>query len=307
MDGKTLLYDLRHLLKEDSDSGFLDSFTSYRWLNDAAGDFQLKTGALKATQSITTVADQASYYVNGDYLGLHLQNSSFEYILKLVDDSDVVYWVKWKPYEEVIIENQTASVTIPTHFTIYDYGAAETQVTGTATSDGDATAGKCTLTDTSGVFTTTEYVSPHDTVHNTTDGSMGVLISVTSATALVCALFGGTGNNWDTDDTYVIQPQNRYKIQFSPPPSTADYTATLYYLQRPAPVYSDYDAFRFPNLYSSALVKYAAWLYKYRDDEPDKGDKLYMHYLSQVAKFNHSVDHIHRRKHIRVNLRRRSG
>ena len=305
MDGKALLYDLRHLLREDSDSGFLDDYTSYRWLNEAALDLQLRTRMLKTSTDLTTVDGTAAYYLPADYLGLYMRDTSNRYIAKFTDDDDNVSWLQWKPYEEIIYENQTDEVAIPTHFSVYDYGSQETQVTGTATSTAAAAAGEAKLTDTSALFTTTERVSPHDIIHNTADTSVGVILSITDATNLQCALFGGTANDWTSTDTYVINPQGRLKAILQNTPSTDDYTATIHYLKRPAPVYSDYGTFGFPEMYTSALVKYAAWLYKYRDDEPNYGDKWYLYYDNMVRKYSESVDHIQRRKHFRVNLKRR--
>jgi hypothetical protein len=122
---------------------------------------------------------------------------------------------------------------------------------------------------------------------------------------LKTALFNGTNDEWGSGDSYVIQPQGRMQIVFDPSPSTASHTVTLYYLQRPAPVYTNYDVFRFPSHYSNALVKYAAWLYKYRDSEPNYGDKWYVYYDRQIRKYSHEVDHILRRKRISVNLKAR--
>jgi len=164
---------------------------------------------------------------------------------------------------------KVSTSTMPQCFAIRDKRALYSQITGTATSAGDASGGECTLTDTSGVFTTTDYVSKGDVIHNTTDGSSGVVLSITSATALVCALFGGTGNDWDTDDAYVIQPQGRLELIIDPPPSTAGHIITLEYIVKPDPVYSDYGSYRFRDQNMESIIEYAAAKYKMRDSEPD--------------------------------------
>jgi hypothetical protein len=41
----------------------------------------------------------------------------------------------------------------------------------------------------------------------------------------------------------------------------------VYYIQRPAPVFHDYGAYRFPTHQQNALVDYAAARYKLRDKE----------------------------------------
>ena len=74
MDGKGLLYKLGSLLNEDATSGFLDDFTSYEFLYEAAKEFVSRTACITATQTITTVVDQTDYTLNADFLGLYLLN-----------------------------------------------------------------------------------------------------------------------------------------------------------------------------------------------------------------------------------------
>jgi len=301
MDGKTLLYQVRQLLEEDSGSSFLDDFLTYQFINEAAVEFCRRTLALTATQTITTVADQEEYTLNADYMGLYLKNNSNRFYLKYSDGTNT-YFINWKPYEEVVYQNNEDSVSIPDRFTIIDKSTLADQLTGSATSDGTATGGACTLTDTAADFSD---VAAGDIVHNTTDVSDGVVLSVTSTTALVTALFNGTNDYWTSADAYVIQPQGRYQLIFDPAPSTADHTATLYYIQRPAPVYSSYGAFRFQSHSTPALTRYAAWLYKYRDKDPNFGDKWYQFFEDMIRKSSNQIDHIKRRKNFRVSLKGR--
>lgn len=302
MDGKTLLYQLRHLLEEDSNSGFLDNFESYQYINEAAVDFVTRTKCLKSTQSITTTASTSTYDLNKDFMGLYVRNSSKKFILQY-NDGSTNHFITWKPYEEVIIaDNSSNTQSVPGCFTVHDKASLESQVTGTATSVGAATGGKSNLTDTSADFADIEA---GDTVHNTTDGSDGVIVSKTSSTVLATALFNGTNDDWSSSDAYVIQPEGRMQLIFDPAPSTSSHTATLYYIQRPAPVYTSYDVFRFSSTYGAALVKYAAWLYKYRDSEPNFGDKWYIYYDRQIRRYSDQINHILRRKRFSVNLKAR--
>ena len=71
-DGKDLLRRLRNLLNEDSDSGWLDEQTSYDFLYDAAIEFVDKTGCVRSSQEITTVAEEDEYNINPDFLRLYL-------------------------------------------------------------------------------------------------------------------------------------------------------------------------------------------------------------------------------------------
>jgi len=300
MDGATLLYRLRNLLNEPSDSEFLDNRTSYDNLFEAAIEATRRAKLISATQSITTVADQVAYTLNGDFLEMFLRNESGNFYIKYYDGTTTCF-ITFKEYEDVIYGNQTDSVAIPTHFSIMD-DSLPSQVSGTVTSTAAAVAGQCTMTDTAGDFSD---VNHGDIVHNTTDGSVGVVISKTSSTVLITALFGGTNNDWTSGDAYVIQPQGRMKLILDPPPSTAGHTITVYYIQRPAPVYSDYGMYRFSLDQTTAIVKYAAWLYKYRDREPNFGDAFYVAFERQFRKNARAANNKFIRGRVVMNLRKR--
>jgi len=281
MDGKALLYALEQKLLESSDSDFIDDRTSYNYLFEAAVEFVSRTECLQTTQSITTVADQAAYDLEADYIGLWWKNKDRKHFIKL-NDGSTNYFIHWRDYGELVYGDQSdTSVTIPDYFSVITNTSLPDQVTGSATSAGAKTGGQCTLTSTSGDFTD---VRAGDIVHNTTDGSDGVVLSKTSSTVLVTALFGGTNDDWSGDDDYIIQPQSRAQITFDPPPSTADYTVTVPYIQRPAPVYSDYGVYPIPIEHHPLLVEYAAWKYKYRDSKPNFGDAYWTQWDTGVRR-----------------------
>lgn len=289
MDGATLLRSLREAVGENSASQYLDTRTSYQYLWEAATELVRRTRSLKATQTITTVADTAAYTLNADFLSLDLRNPQWEFIVKYSDGTNTS-WPTFCEYDEIIYTNQTTSQSIPDRFTIIDKSSLYSQITGTATSIGTASAGLSILTDTSGLFTTTDYVSAGDIVHNTTDGSSGVILSVVSATQLNTAIFSntdGTAASWAISDAYVIQPQARLSIQFDPTPSTTGHTVTVYYIQRPAPVFHDYGAYRIQSHFTDALVAYAARKYKLADSDLQEWDvfrKEWAGRLGEVAK-----------------------
>jgi hypothetical protein len=299
MDGKTSLYALRKLLLESSDSGFLDDLTSYDFLYQAACEFASQTKSLLTTTAITTVADQASYDLPADFLELYLKNESGNFYIKYYDGTDN-YWLLWRDYEDIIIEDRDDSVDIPDSFCIINDPDLNSQVTGTATSDGASSGGQCTLSDAAASFAN---VNAGDRVHNTTDTSNGIVISKTSTTALVTALFNGTNNDWTSADAYVIQPQQLMKLVLDPPPSTAAETVTVYYLKRPAPVYSDYGVYPFPIQYHPLLVEYAAWLYKYSDSEPNFGNTWYIHWQNGLKEASRTMNKTLNRKKLTVSFR----
>jgi hypothetical protein len=308
MDGKTLLYQLRNTLLEDSDSVFLDDYTSYWYLWEAAIDLNWRTKHQRSSQAISTVDGTKDYNINGDYLGLYLMNDSKHFFLKYNDGSNNTF-VEWQEYSDYILDDvaTTDEASVPSNFCVVDNPSLGSQLSGAATANGTSTGGVSTLTDATEAFTTeATAATPGDIVHNTTDGSTGVVLSVTSATAVTTALFGGTNNDWSIADAWVIQPQHRYRLILNPASSTTGHTATLYYLQRPAPVFHDYGVYRFPSHYMPALVKYAAWLYKYRDREPNFGDALFKYYDFQAGRFSNQSDHALRKKVFDVRLTARN-
>ena len=292
-----LLRRLTSLYNEDSDGGWLDEQTSYDYLYDAAVEFVDRTGCVHESQTITTVADQETYNLNPDFLRLFLKNDSNNYYVTYYGGS-VYHNLTWKDPEDILYGYSTATAAIPSRFAVTDDEPPD-QTTGTATSDGADSGGQQTLTDTAGDFTDVEAGA---IVHNTTDGSDGIVLSKTSSTILVTALFGGTDNDYTSGDTYVIQPQARYEIGLSPIPSEVG-SLIVYYVKRPAPVYSDYGMYEFIN--PSALVKYAYWLYKYRDKDPNLGDALYKFWEIEVSRKAYSINRGLRPNRIKVNLKSR--
>lgn len=287
---------------EASDSGFIDDRTSYDYLFKAACEFANKTKSLQTTQSITTVADQVPYDLASDFIELYLRNQDGNFYIKY-DDGTTHYFPIWQDYQDIIYADQGEdSAPIPNTFSIISDSSLNSQVTGAATSVGAATGGQCTLTSTSGNFAD---VSAGDEVHNTTDGSDGVVLSKTSSTVLVTALFGGTDNDWTSADAYVIQPQGLMKLILDPPPDTSAHTVTVYYLKRPAPVYSDYGIYPFPIQFHPLLVEYAAWLYKYRDREPNFGDKWYLHWDTETRMAANKLNAAYNRKRLTVSWKNR--
>lgn len=302
MDGKTMLELLRELLNEDSTSGFVNDKVSYHYIWEAARDFVTRTNILKSTQSITTVAEQEGYTLNADFSELYMRNTDENNFIIKYNDGSTNQWPEWKDYNDILYEDNTSSVAIPDFFTIIDDSSVDSQATGTCTTAGALSAGESTLTDSAGDFSD---VSAGDIVHNTTDSADGIVLSKTSSTALVTAMFGGTDNDWDSSDAYVIQPKGRKKLILSPPPSTASHTITLYYIPDPDPVFSDYGIYRFPQKYMPIIVRYAAWLYKYRDRQPEFGNAWFVQYDQLIRSINANIASSMNRNTLPVSFRSR--
>lgn len=293
------------LLDEETSSDFLDERTTYDFLNEGALEVARNTNTLTAEQSITTVADQVGYSLNANFLKMYLKDNGGDFFIHY-SDGTTTFAFKFATYEDIIFQDDTTSVTIPSRFTITDDPTLDTQVTGTATSAGSlsSTTKEATLTDSAADFSD---VSAGDIVHNTTDSASGIVLSKTSGTVLVTAMFpddpsASVDQDWDSSDAYVIQPQGRLRIVLDPPPSTAGHTVTVYYVTKPLPVYANFRTFRFPQHLNLATVKYAAWLYKYKDREPNFGDKLFTMADNEMRRGKSGMDKALNRTKIRVNM-----
>jgi hypothetical protein len=272
MEGFTLLRTLKETLSETDSGTFMNDRTSYDNLYYAIQDFNFKTHYLTATQTISVVAGVSSYDLSPDFVTLSLIDSyNRPYIKHTYGGVDS--FIYSRDYSNVVLENSTGTSTIASSFSITD-SDQPSNITGTATSNGTASNGECILTDSTAPFTN---VSAGDFVHNTTDGSDGIVVSKTSSSQISCALFEGTANQWSTNDAYIIIPQPRYKLVLSPIPSDVA-TLTIVYVQRPNPVYSSFRAYKLPFNYVLPIVQFAAFLYKYRDREPNFGDNFYKYY-----------------------------
>jgi hypothetical protein len=304
VDGATLYRSLRESIGEPSGSQYMDYRTGYQLLWDAAIELTRRTKALKATQTITTVAGTTTYVLNADFLEMDLKDTNGVPIIKYYDGTST-YWIQLEDYHKIVRSNNTSAIIIPSCFAIIDKESLYSQITGTATSGGSTSANVSTLTDTSGLFTTTDYVSAGDVVHNSTQSDSGIILSVTSATSLQTAMFdtaGGSSTGWTADDAYVIQPQGRLQIVLDSPPYASGHVITVYYLQRPAPVFHDYGVYRFPSHYQNALVDYAASRYKLRDREPSMWDVYRKEWSGRIGAVGEATNRAMSRKGFKMSL-----
>ena len=297
------------MLSEAAGSTWPDVKYCYDCLYEAAIKSVERTNLLTTTQSITTVANQTDYNFEPDFLKLYLTDIRNNFYIKY-SDGTTTYFIYQQDYSEIVLANNTTSVSIPSTFAIVD-AAAPSRMTGTTTSTGalthsytifGSTLGESTLTDSGGSFGT---VSVGDIVHNTTDTSHGIVAAESSSTAFICALFDGTNNYFTSGDSYIVTLQNRYKLVLDPPPSTAGHTITIYYVQRPNPVYSYYRAYKMPYDFREPLLSYAAWKYRYRDREPNFGDGYFKYWDISVRELGRMHNKSTLQRDFKVNLIKR--
>ena len=311
MDGCSLLRGLNQLLSELDTSAWLDPKFSYDCLYDAAIATVDRLNYPTTTEDITTVATTSDYNLDSDYMKLYLMDDENRYFIKYYNTSAYSF-IYPSSYDSIILADNTIDVSIPSTFAIVD-AADLAQKTGTTTSTGslankyvmyDQTLGESTLTDATASFST---VKVGDTVHNVTDMSHGIVVATSTTTAVICSLFGGTNNFFTSGDTYIINPQKRFKLVLDPGSLTSGHTVTLYYVQKPAPIYSYYRRYSLPIGAEGALTHYAAWLYKYRDREVNFGDAWYKFWDISVRKLKNIVSESTHKKGFKVNLIKRAG
>lgn len=281
MIGATFQNRINQLLSEVGNSTWIDLKSSFDYMYEASKDFGKETKSCHGSQAITTKANTAAYNLNPDFLEIMTKDDYDNYIIQYFDGTNTT-WLSWESYSD-FLQNANLPGT-PTSFAITD-APIVSRITGTATATGNQAGGESVLTDSAATLFSTTY--PGDSIVNTLKTYFGIVLSV--GTTLTTAMFdltqrGGAYASWSTSDTYMIQPQPRYQILLDPPPLTPGQTATVTYLAKPLPVYSDYGTYPFATGYEEALIKYATWLYKYRDSKPQMGDPLYLAYERAMRK-----------------------
>ena len=307
MDGYSATFHLTKVLQEDNSVGFMDLRISYAYLYDAVCEFARISESIKGEQTIITQASVAEYNLDPLFSTLWLTDDDNKYVIKYYDGSGTS-WPMFRDYRGIYVTDNITAVTNPWNFTVTNADLA-TQVTGTVGGVSTQIRGESTLLDTSAHFLTTTAVG--DEVHNTTSVATGVVIAVTNDTHLVTAMFSivqgqSTPIGWAGSDAYIIVPQARKKLILDPAPSTPGHIVTIPYLAKPAPVYSQARTYPIDPSYEQAIVRYAAWLYKYRDKDPNFGDAWYKHWEMAVRRLKRQEDKALGRRRITVNLRRRA-
>ncbi len=299
-DGTEMLRMLRESLLESTNTSFLLDHVSYRYLNEAASNWVLRTSALKGSEEIATVADQAPYTLEADHLDIYPDDNGERFIQ--YNNGSKNSFPRWINYPEILHRATNPSTSIPGRFSVIDHPTLTSRITGTTTSAGTSSRGLATLTDTAGDFSN---VSAGDVVHDTSQTSFGIVISKTSSTVLVVALFTNTASDQSitNGDSYIIIPQPRLQLHLSPPPNTANHTITVYYSQRPAPVFSADHRFRIQSQYIPEIIRDAKALYEFRggDYETGSADKQLSDRGLTIA--NNAYDRGFVRKGFKVSMR----
>ena len=283
MTGAVLLNQLNQILSEINTT-FIDRKTSFDYLYEGAKDFAKETNSCTNSQSIVTVANQSAYNLNPDFLEILTKDSSNFPTIMLTWGNSPTY-LGWESYSDYLQGVIFETAGMPTSFCITDAGVLPSEM-GVCSGNFISIGGESFLTTGIADFSS---VYPGDAVINLTKNYYGIVIGTVSSKKIKTAMFSLQGRNsssvgWDLSDEYIIQPAPRFQVLLDPAPILSGQTVTVSYNSKPLPVYSDYGSYSFASGYESAIVKYAAWLYKYRDKKPAFGDPFFMAYERDMRK-----------------------
>lgn len=285
MDGKWLLRAFLDALDEDVAEEFrgTDARIAYQYLDNAAIEFVRMTRCLTSSVTIKTVAGQQAYDLPPDFIGLYLKDSQNRFFIRYFDGN--VYSKPLKTsYEKIFRDHETTAREIPTSFDIIDRQQAPETISGTASADGGRTGGLSVLQDGTKKFLTEDIVYPRDMIHNETDDSNGIVISVTSEIQATTALFAGKKDRWSKNDQYTIVRASGKQIFLNAPSATTGHEMTIPYVCMPSPVYSDYGFWRFPAWCCQAIVYEAAFQYENREGDYKAADRHHALFIEETVR-----------------------
>ncbi|MFH1952581.1 MAG: hypothetical protein ABIL06_13290 [Pseudomonadota bacterium] len=313
MDGKQLTRFVLDSLDEEVVSGiFAGQRQIYDYLDLAASTFCRETRFLTSEAAITTVADRQTYDLPPDFIGLYMKDSRGRFFIKYYDTSNYLFPIK-SSYEKIFKSNLTTAKPTPGRFCIrddadndwgYDYINTEASdnvitetaedyvvtekpsrghIRGSAEISASSVNGDCQLTDSSQSFNTT--VKTRDVIHNTTDGSSGIVLKVIGDDVLVCALFDGAENDWTEGDDFVIIPSTTSRITLDAPSETAGHTITVPYVCMPFPVYSEFCVWKFPDRTCAAIAQEAAFLYMNQKGDFPSANRMHELFIAEINRF----------------------
>jgi hypothetical protein len=289
MDGKEIVQTVIDIVESNQLPNNLrqDTRVIYKYADLAAQKWCDITGYLVKTGSIKTVDGTQVYDLPSDFNRVYTKDENYDGVLKYYDGSDYYFPVE-VAFSDIFVDNNTDEQDYPMQYAIYRTETRKAPITGTVDSTGTLTAGQSLLNDTTGLFTTTNLIHERDVVHNTTDGSDGIVLSVTDASNVQSALFGGANNFWTTGDAYNISRHPLYQLYFDSPLSTTDHTITIPYIATPTPVFTDYGYWNLPEDASYAICCEAIFMYMTRmalEISPNRFHKVFQESIWSYSRY----------------------
>lgn len=259
MDGKQLTQAFLDAIdRAEADLLELQPRAIYQALDLAACEFARRARCLTKTATLTMAEAQQRYDLPPDFISLYASAAGGRLVGKYTDAAGSVSWPSAVD-ESLIFQYDIVDSGAPACFAIVPRIASEGRITGTVTSTGAAAGGEAALVDSGAAFT--GAVEVRDRVHNATKESSGIVVAVTSATQLACAMAGGTGSGFALSDAYVIVPAATQQVLLDAPSETAGETLEIAYIASPPPVFSDYATWPFTEDRSQKIALEAAFQY----------------------------------------------
>ncbi len=285
MDGKTMKQVLIGILNELTDSSFLTDFFTCEMLDAAASDFVRETKGIAKTATITTDTDQQEYNLPPGFIECAARDSKKRSMARYYDNvNSIYYWPYLKSYDYLWQANRanlTGSRNAPDYFSITD-ATLQAQISTNAISSSALAGEEVRVVGSNGVF---ENVHARARVHDVDNSTYGIVLEVESSSSLKVALFdslGAAATAQISGSVVIVQPEFEKKIVLSDPSETAGHTIVLPYYGLQDPVYSSYRVWPFKPSACHGIIKKAAFNYKYRDEEPNFGDRFYLDYTREV-------------------------
>ena len=289
MNGKKLTQEFLDFIDTKGTSiNYAPQRRIYECLDMAAGIYCRDTRSLHNTISLATVAAQQNYNLPLDFIDLYLQDASGNFFIKYYNGSNYS-WPVLAPYEFLYRQNLTDNADCPAYFSLIDCPTQPTLITGTATAAGAAANGRCVLTDSTKHFLTTDLVYPRDTIYNTNDDSLGIILAVIDDTHLYTALFDGTGNDWTNADAYTITPGIKKTLVLPAPSLTAGHIINVSYVCMPNPVFWDFAQWNFPERTCRAIASGAASIFKISKTEYRESQSLGSLFDAEIKQYKTEI------------------
>jgi hypothetical protein len=266
------------------DSTYASQRLIYKHLDMAGGIYVRDTRCLHSSFPINTIAGQQNYPLPPDFIDLYMQGVRNRSFIRYSDGTTIANPVL-ADYERLYQENLTDNQDFPPYFAIIDAPTQSELITGTTTDAGAESLGRCILTDSTKNFLTTDLVYPRDSIYNTTDGSLGIVLSIIDATHLYCTLFDGTDNDISNADAYIIQSASQKTLVLAAPSLTDDHIITVPYVCMPPPIYWAMAAWPFPEYTCRAIASGAVSLFKLTEMEYKEAQSLGSLFDAEVKQY----------------------
>ena len=119
MDGASLVYTLKQVLREATNSDFLDERTSYDFLFKAFKEINQRARYLVNEYPITTTALTSSYDLPADFMGTYYMNDRNELIIIYTTAGGSITFPKWRDYDKMRQNTDTTAQPVPDNFSIF--------------------------------------------------------------------------------------------------------------------------------------------------------------------------------------------